>query len=561
MEVFFAILLILITLGAVGGIGLYFGLPRRYGLLEELSSKANYKLARPVTVVGRNDSSECHLPLPGDDISRRHAQIIKQNGIYYVQDLQSTNGTYLDGQKIVPGQILPLHPGNILKIGGYSFAFSIVTLSPRLGTASAIPAQPNLNELFVPIVDDGETKAFQPPAGGASSFEPRGGLDVVGTIGKGGMGIVYKALDSSGNAYAIKVLHEVDQERNHKFAQEGQIGKSLNHPHIVRVLNHSNKDGQAYIVMEYINGPTLRDVVLPGKPLPVDYAVAIAGQVAEALEYAHRNGVIHRDIKPENLLLDPEQGLKVADFGIARMVNAAKRTSSKGKAGTPYYMSYEQAKGEQVDFSSDIYSLGVVLYEMLTGELPFFHEDDLKVVEMHLTHKPLPPSYYQPHLPAYLEQAVMRALEKDRFRRIRSASEFMQAIGYNTIHRSQNFTTLIGGMQPTVVPFDGSVKEAAAASSGRSAYLVQARLRIEPDGREIPLSQAYSVWGREQLLPGDESISREQFAISLQQDRYLVQNLSRFGTYLNGNRLQHGNYQLQSGDQLRAGNVDISFLG
>jgi pSer/pThr/pTyr-binding forkhead associated (FHA) protein len=155
----------------------------------------------------------------------------------------------------------------------------------------------------------------------------------------------------------------------------------------------------------------------------------------------------------------------------------------------------------------------------------------------------------------------MRALEKDRTQRIRTAKDFMQAIGYNPIQQTAtDFRTLVNGIQPSVVPINNPSGVGNGTSHTNAAYVGHARLRVEATGRELPLPAAYSIWGRDQLMPDNESISREQFAISFQQNQYLVQNLSRFGTYLNGNRLLHGNSRLQPGDRLQVGQVEILFI-
>jgi len=239
------------------------------------------------------------------------------------------------------------------------------------------------------------------------------------------MARVYKAVDPQGQTVALKVLWSSDSYLQEKFVQEGQL--RLDHPNIIQVYSLGRCDGRPYIVMEFMDGGSLRDRLLPGRPLPLSTAVPIAIQVCDGLYFAHQHGVIHRDVKPENVLFSSAGVAKVGDFGIAKVTAAASHTSAGMIIGTPYYLSYEQAQGEQVMPQSDVYSLGVVLYEMLTGYRPFEGEA-LTVVHKHLTETPTPPRRRNSALPAEVETIVLRAMEKDVSKRFNSALELREAL-------------------------------------------------------------------------------------------------------------------------------------
>jgi len=246
-------------------------------------------------------------------------------------------------------------------------------------------------------------------------------------IGTGGMADVFLARDETlGRRVAIKILAEryaQDDAFLERFRREATAAAGLSHPNIVSVYDRGQAAGTSYIAMEYLNGPTLKDEITSRAPLPEAEVVNWAVQALDALEFAHRQGVVHRDIKPHNMILTDEGRLKVTDFGIARAANAVQMTEVGSIVGTAQYLSPEQARGLDVGPQSDLYSMGIVLYEMLTGELPFTGDSAVEIAMKQVSDPP--PSIRRKNrlVSEGLEQVVMRALSKDPALRHRSARQ------------------------------------------------------------------------------------------------------------------------------------------
>jgi len=258
---------------------------------------------------------------------------------------------------------------------------------------------------------------------------------IIERIGRGGMAAVYKAYQPSLDRYvAIKVLpaHLTDEPGfAERFRREARAVAKLEHPHILAVHDYGQEGDLTYIAMRYVEGGTLKDLL--GKALALPLIVDLIGQIGEALDYAHEHGVIHRDVKPSNVLLDKGNWALLTDFGVARMVEATQQLTGTGAGvGTPAYMSPEQGQGKKVDRRSDVYSLGVVLYEMLTGKVPFEAETPLAVVWKHVN-EPLPlPRTINPAIPEAVERVVLKALAKlpeDRFREAHEIWAALEAAG------------------------------------------------------------------------------------------------------------------------------------
>lgn len=255
---------------------------------------------------------------------------------------------------------------------------------------------------------------------------------VVSPFGEGGMAAVYKAFQPGTERYvALKILprhYSQDPAFRERFQQEAQIIARFQHPHILPVFDYGEQDGYAYLAMPLIAGGNLAGR-LHGAPLDLRQVRAITAQIGDALDYAHTYGVIHRDVKPSNILIDERGNALLADFGIAKMVgDVANLTGTGQTVGTPAYMSPEQIKGEELDGRSDIYSLGIVLYEMVTGRTPFRAETPPALYVKHLLDPLPPPSALQPSLPEAVEKVILKSLAKDREERYTSAAEMAAAI-------------------------------------------------------------------------------------------------------------------------------------
>ncbi len=250
-------------------------------------------------------------------------------------------------------------------------------------------------------------------------------------LGSGGMAEVFLARDEVlERDVAVKILREQYADNVgfvEHFRREARSAASLNHPHIIVVYDWGRSaDGTYCMAMEYAPGGTLKDRILEDGPLPPHKAVEVASQIAQALGFAHKRGVIHRDVKPHNVLLSEAGEAKVADFGIARATAATTTSRSNLILGTASYMSSEQAKGERVDPASDLYSLGVVLYEMLTGEVPHEAEDPVALAMKHVEELPRSPREANPDVPEVLEALTVRLLSKDPTDRYGSATELLE---------------------------------------------------------------------------------------------------------------------------------------
>ncbi len=260
-----------------------------------------------------------------------------------------------------------------------------------------------------------------------------GPYQIVAPLGEGGMAAVYKAYQPSMDRYvALKVLPRhfaSDPEFIGRFSQEAKVIANLQHPHILPVHDFGESDGYSYLAMRFIEGGTLTDWLKENGPLSLEKIRSIMTQVGGALDYAHAQGVIHRDIKPSNILVDQWGNCLLTDFGLAKMAaSTAHLTQTGGILGTPSYMSPEQGLGKKIDHRSDIYSLGVVLYQMAIGRLPYQAETPMAVVIKHI-HDPLPPpSQFQPDFSEGLERVILKSLAKSPEDRFESAGEMVKAL-------------------------------------------------------------------------------------------------------------------------------------
>ncbi len=265
-----------------------------------------------------------------------------------------------------------------------------------------------------------------------------GRYEILGTLGKGGMGVVYRARDHQlDEVVALKLLRAEalasEPTLLDRFKQEIKLARRITHRNVLRTHDFGEAGGVPFISMEYLEGVTLKELVRSRGALPLAVGLSFAKQMCHGLDAAHARGVVHRDIKPQNMLIIPESGeLKIMDFGIARPSQVGGQdpglTTAGTVMGTPDYMSPEQGRGQPADFRADIYSLGVVLFEALTGQLPFRRETAPQVVIAHIQEPPPRPRSINPRLPQGLEEAILRCLEKDPDRRWQSVGELVQAL-------------------------------------------------------------------------------------------------------------------------------------
>jgi len=265
------------------------------------------------------------------------------------------------------------------------------------------------------------------------ALEPGTQLDfyrIDAVVARSGMATIYRATDTrDGSTVALKIPHpdmEADPIFFDRFKREAAIGERLNHPNVMRVFN-SEKRSRVYMVMEWCDGRLLRKILDEGR-ISQDRAIRIAIEVLKALDYIHANGVVHRDLKPENIVVDDQDHIKLIDFGIAGDTASRRLTYANFTAtmGTPDYIAPEQVKGKRGDGRTDIYSMGVILYEMLTGKLPFSGPTPLAAMNDRLLNHPLPPREADPSVSPQLQEILYRALERDPKNRYATAHEFQK---------------------------------------------------------------------------------------------------------------------------------------
>ena len=253
-------------------------------------------------------------------------------------------------------------------------------------------------------------------------------------LGQGGMGVVYRAETAEGaDTVAVKFLrpsHRGSGIAQQRFQREIDVAKRLDHPHLVKVLDSGVWEETSFLVMEFVDGASMKERIRRGKTLEVEATLPLLRQLCDGIQAVHEAGVVHRDVKPSNVLMTREGDVKVCDFGLAftEGVGLTRITQTGMGMGTPEYMAPEQIEGRRVDSRADIYSLGVLMYEAFTGELPFVGENAMAVIMQHLNRAPFPPSTLNASLPVWLEGIILRAIEKEPSRRFQSMDEIRREL-------------------------------------------------------------------------------------------------------------------------------------
>jgi eukaryotic-like serine/threonine-protein kinase len=360
-----------------------------------------------------------------------------------------------------------------------------------------------------------------------------GRYKVLTRLGSGGMADVYCAEDQQlGRKVALKLLHRrfaEDAEFVERFRREASSAAGLQHPNVVSVYDRGEWDGTYYIAMEYLPGRSLKDVIRQEAPLDPIRAIDVTVQILKAARFAHRKGIVHRDLKPHNVMIDDEDRVKVTDFGIAR-AGASDMTETGSIMGTAQYLSPEQAQGHAVSQSSDLYAVGVILFELLTGHVPFDAESAVTIALKHVSEAPPAPSMFDPSVPPALEAVTLWALEKDPAARPADADAFILALedARDAVLTSEAPGQRTAMFAPAAIPPDPFAEEAlAAAAFGAAAgagadeappyYLDQTAL-TDPEERRRPpwwawllaaLALAAIVLGIVLLTrPGDVTVPR-----------------------------------------------------
>lgn len=398
-----------------------------------------------------------------------------------------------------------------------------------------------------------------------------GRYKIVEYLGSGAMASVYKGLHETLNRHeAIKVLHS-EYTSNEKlmemFKQEARSLASLTHPNIVQVYDFDVADDIVYIVMEYIDGRTLRQVIGEAKKedetLPIKDAIKVVRYTAKALAYAHKMNMIHRDVKPENIMIEKSGRVVLADFGFAKLLTGNDDKISKELRGTPAYMAPEQGMGKPVSDATDIYALGVIFYELVTGKFPFFDKKPLAIIAKHVNEKVIPPRKIKGSVPKKVEDIILKALEKDPKDRFQSAKHLLKVVEKLKEGKTDHLPS-------ASLVLDGETKLPSKSSKLRLIlhFMNNGQILELPEGKEFTIGRLHEkskTYPDIDLTPfkGLEwGISRLHAKLLVEEDTISVVDLGSLnGTWISGNQLEPDvSIQLKHSDVVRLGHLKMQVL-
>jgi serine/threonine protein kinase len=469
-------------------------------------------------------------------ISRIHAEVKYDNGSFSLEDPGSINGVWMKGQRVLQ---VKLKDGDQFRVGRNVFALVMPGSAP-----------PNARN-----DDDDRASALRPRRNVVAQLE---GYEIEGKVAEGGQAVVYKARNTNnGNIVAIKYLANMPMDADgqyfrQKFEQQIAIGTTIRHPHCVQIYAGNAKADVPYLIEEFLPNGTLDEKLRGGNRLNQNDVGVIVGQMCDALNYLHARGIIHRDIAPGNIMFDARMQAKLIDFGIARLASAPTRTAMGMLIGKAKYMSVEQARGETATEQSDLYSLGIIAYQMAVGKPPF-DGADLDVIKQHIEAKPQKLRDIVPSLSEQLEYAILKALEKDPAKRFKNAREMATAFNY--------FKTFSAGVQAGVDKMSDDQPEVTTnTGAAKSAMPARPKLRLKHSGKVIPIASARMILQRDAINPQDKTISRQNGHIYHENEVWWINEIqnapSQNGIYVNGDRVIAPK-PLLVGDTIRIGETEI----
>jgi len=401
-----------------------------------------------------------------------------------------------------------------------------------------------------------------------------GGYSLTEKLGTGGMATVYKAYQPRlERSVAVKVLDPAyisdDSDILARFRREAKAIANLRHPNILTVYDYGEEEGLAYIVMEYVEGGTLKDRLI-GKPFECQRAVGLAIGVGRALAFAHDQGIIHRDVKPANILLPREDWPLLADFGLAKLQQAHRALTQAGMIlGTPDYTSPEQALGETTDHRTDIYALGVVLFEMITGQRPFRAEKAFDVLLMHINEPPPNPRELAPDTPEVVEDIILKAMSKSVEERYADMRRMVDSL------ENARETSQMPGQFTSLDQMDDTIHHATVQIDSVQSYLKGPRFVVVATGSPLFIPQKDAVLigradPRGNVVPdidlsghggGTAGVSRQHARLMRKGENWMIEDLhSTNGTFVNDKRVSPSQpAPLNGGDSVRCGQLVLIF--